>query len=105
MAAAAGTKSQQRAFGGSAKAQKQRVGRKKKSPRPDDDADIYLYLSIYLYLYLYLTRMMAAASMVLCIAVGRLPSVESNQGFGWHRHWPTPPEAAITSLSPRAVPC
>ena len=39
---------------------------------------IYIYLSIYLYLYLYLTRMMAAASMVICIAVGRLLSVESN---------------------------
>ena len=54
---------------------------------------IYIYLSIYLYLYLYLTRMMAAASMVICIAVGRLLSVESNQGYSWHRHWPTPPEA------------
>ena len=39
---------------------------------------LYLYLSIYLYLYLYLTRMMAAASMVICIAVGRLLPVESN---------------------------
>ena len=39
---------------------------------------LYLYLSIYLYLYLYLARMMAAASMVICIAVGRLLSVESN---------------------------
>ena len=56
---------------------------------------IYLSISIsiYLYLYLYLTRMMAAASMVICIAVGRLLSVESNQGYSWHRHWSTPPEA------------